>query len=573
MLQRAPDPSPPPRALGSARGWVGAGLATIIITSIVSNLVLLAGPIFMLQVYDRILPSRSLPSLLSLSLLVAAVYGFYALIELIRMRIASRLGRAFDDRLMPRIVAAVLEGKQARGSDPFADADAVRAFASGPGPTVLLDLPWLPLYLGLIFLMHPLLGEVTLCGIVVTVGLLVLHEFRARGPAAALAGAMQRRGAALGEIANGTEAIRAMGLQPPLAARLAAIVTELGAATAGASDRAALYSSLTRGARLALQSAVLAAGAYLVISGATTAGIIIAASILSSRAVAPVEQAVSHWRSFVAARQALRRLLPALAQPEAAPRQVVLPAPRQRLDVVDLAVTTPEGRPVVAGIGFELVAGDALGIIGPSGSGKSSLGRALCGVWPAHAGEVRIDGHPLAHYDPAILGAAIGYLPQDVALLSGSIAENIARFQPGASSAVQAAANAAGIEALVASLADGYETPVGARGLALSAGQRQRIGLARALYDTPFLLVLDEPNSNLDAPGEAALAAAILSARARGAIVIVIAHRASALTAANKLLLLADGRQAMFGPKEEVLRHLNASPADSRKGRAHADPN
>lgn len=574
MLQRAPNPLPTPGGRAMARSWVGAGLATIIVTSIASNLVLLAGPIFMLQVYDRILPSRSLPSLLSLSLLVAAVYGFYALVELIRMRIASRLGRAFEDALMPRIVNAVIEGKQARGSDPFADADAVRAFASGPGPTVLLDLPWLPLYLGLIFLMHPLLGQVTLAGILATVGLLVVHEFRARGPATAVADAALRRGATLSEIRHGTEAIRAMGLQPPLTQRLTAIVADLGAATAGASDRAALYSSFTRGTRLMLQSAVLATGAFLVISGESTAGIIIAASILSSRAVAPVEQAVSHWRSFVAARQALRRLLPALAQSERQARQVLLPAPQQRLEVIDLAVATPEGRVVVGGISFELVAGDALGIIGPSGSGKSSLGRALVGVWPARTGEVRFDGQPLAHYDPSILGAATGYLPQDVGLLSGSIADNISRFQAGASAAVQTAAAAAGVQMLVAGLADGYETPVGERGGALSAGQRQRIGLARALYGQPFLIVLDEPNANLDAPGEAALAAAVLGARARGAIVIVIAHRASALTAANKLLLLAEGRQAMFGSKEAVLGHLNGSQAGAgNAGRSHADVN
>lgn len=571
MLQRALDPLTKPGSETATRSWVGAGLTMLVLTSVVSNLVLLVGPIFMLQVYDRILPSRSLPSLLSLSLLVAAVYGFYALVELVRMRISSRLGRAFDDQLSPRIVKAVLDGKRARGSDAFADADTVRAFASGPGPTVLLDLPWLPLYLGLIFLMHPLLGQVTLAGIAVTIGLLVLHEFRARAPATALAAAMQKRGSALSEIRGGTEAIRAMGLQPPLAERLEAIVDDLGTATAGASDRAALYSAFTRGARLLLQSAVLATGAYLVISGATTAGIIIAASILSSRAVAPVEQAVSQWRSFVAARQAFRRLLPALSPAAPAERQVVLPAPRQRLEVSNLSVATPGGQLVVTGVSFELVAGDALGIIGQSGSGKSSLGRALVGVWPARSGEIRCDGQLFSHYDPTILGAAIGYLPQDVALLSGSIAENIGRFRDGASAGVQAAAREAGVEGLIAELADGYETPVGERGGALSAGQRQRIGLARALYGKPFLLVLDEPNSNLDAPGEAALATAVLAARARGAIVIIIAHRASALTAANKLLLLAQGRQAMFGPKEEVLRHLSGGEERTSKGRTNAD--
>jgi ATP-binding cassette subfamily C protein PrsD len=566
MLQRV-NLAPPSAPTGSA--WVGASIGMLVATSVVSNLLMLVGPVFMLQVYDRILPSRSLPSLAALSLLVVALYGFYAVIELIRQRIASRLGRRLDEVLMPGIVSALLEAPAVGRGNLFADADAIRAFTSGPGPTVLLDLPWLPIYLGFVYLMHPLLGQVTTAGLVLTVLLLVMHEFGARGPSAAVAQAVEKRSATVNEIRSGTEAIRAMGMQAPLASRLSQTVGELGNAQSNASDRAALYSSFTRGARLMLQSSVLAVGAYLVIVGESTAGVIIAASILSSRAAAPVEQAVSHWRAFVSARQAYTRLRPILAKTSKAQRQVLLPAPSQRLQVLDLTLAAPgDTRPIVAGVSFELLAGDALGIIGASGSGKSSLGRALVGVWQATRGEVRLDGQLIGHYDPSILGAAVGYLPQEVGLLAGTVAENISRLQDGASDAIQLAARAADVQQLIASLPEGYETRIGDRGTALSAGQRQRIGLARALFGEPFLLVLDEPNSNLDVPGEAALSAAILNARARGAIVVVIAHRASALAGVNKLLLVADGRQALFGPREEVLRKIAAaSPsANDRKG-------
>lgn len=566
--------SNPALSIARTSDWTRGGVLVLVLTSVTSNLLMLTGPIFMLQVYDRILPSRSLPSLVALSLLVGALYGFYAVIELLRTRIAGRLGRTVEERLMPGVIRAMVSDPPA-ARDLFADADTLRSFTSGSGPTVLLDLPWLPIYLTLIFLMHPLLGQVTMAGMVVTILLLVVHEFKARSPAAAVTTALQKRTTMMRDVRGAHEAIRAMGLQGPLSARLGTVADEVNLASTRASDRAALYGSFTRGTRLVLQSAVLAVGAFLVINGDSTAGIIISASILSSRAAAPIEQAVSQWRNFIAAREAFGRLRPLLTRSDNAERQVVLAAPSQRLHVTGASIAAPGAdRPIVQGVEFELVAGDALGIIGASGSGKSSLGRALVGLWPCQVGEIRFDGQLREHYDPEVLGDASGYLPQEVSLLSGSVGENISRFQEGSSDAIQQAAGRADVHQLIANLPDGYETRVGERGVALSAGQRQRIGLARALFGEPFLVVLDEPNAHLDVPGEAALAAAILGARSRGAIVIVIAHRASALSAVNKLLLLNEGRQSLFGSKDDVLGAIAGAQATraARRGanNAHA---
>jgi ATP-binding cassette subfamily C protein PrsD len=304
-------------------------------------------------------------------------------------------------------------------------------------------------------------------------------------------------------------------------------------------------------------------GAYLVIRGELTAGFMIAASILTSRALAPLEQVVAHWRSFVAARQATRRIKTTFAFSGVKQRELNIPLPSQALAVNGLSSgPDPLGNPVVADINFNLQAGDGLGIVGLSGSGKSSLARAIMGVWPIMRGEIRLDGSELAHYDAERLGQKVGYMPQTVELFDGTVAENISRFQSGDNTeAVLMAANAARIHDLIASLPDGYDTRIGSQGAALSAGQRQRVGLARALYGDPFLVVLDEPNSNLDGEGDAALSEALVRARQRGAIVIVVAHRPSAIAAMNKLLFMQDGRQGSFGIKEDVLRQITQKQA------------
>jgi ATP-binding cassette, subfamily C, bacterial PrsD len=335
-----------------------------------------------------------------------------------------------------------------------------------------------------------------------------------------------------------------------------------------------LFSTLTKAFRLLLQSGVLAVGAYLAIAGDISAGLMIAASIVTARALAPVEQVIANWRGFVSARQAMGRIRAIIAEANAARPRMPLPLPTKSLVVTDLAIApAPEAGPIIMGVSFVLRAGEAMGVLGVSGCGKSSLIRTLVGVWPALGGTIRLDGSEIGHFDPERLGTAIGYLPQMVELFDGTVAENIARFRPDARpEQVLEAARLAGIHDLVAGLPQGYDTQIGERGAMLSAGQRQRIGLARALFGDPFMLVLDEPNSNLDSDGDAALNTALAAAKERGAIVIIVAHRPSAIATADKLLYIHNGRQAAFGAKDDVLAAITAEPAQleeirKRRGR------
>lgn len=544
-----------------------SAIAGLVLTGVVSNLLMLVGPIFMLQVYDRVLPGRSVPTLVALSILACCLYGFYAFVEMMRARIAVRIGAIAGDTIARRIfVATSCRDRKPGVPDPTRDLDSLRQFLSGPGPTALLDLPWLPFYLGIIWLMHPLLGLVTGGGALFISVLLVLSELSSRGLTQKSAALLARRQAHVEDARAGRDAITAMGMLPAFERSWNEISAELSQTLVRAADQTTFYSVATKAFRFMLQSAVLGCGAYLVIQNLSTPGSIIGASIISSRALAPVEQVVGQWRAFVAARQAASRLRSVLVDRSPATPSVTLAAPRGTLSVDQLA-TGPglKGPTLVSQLSFSLAAGEALGVLGPSGSGKSSLGRALVGVWPALRGSVRLDGAELHHFDPNALGATIGYLPQTIELFDGSIAQNIGRFSGGASSAaILAAAEAAGVHGFVSSLSNGYDTQIGERGLALSAGQRQRIALARALYGDPFLLVFDEPNSNLDGDGDAALGRAIADAKQRGAIVIVVAHRPSAISAVDKLLYIQSGRQAAFGPKDEVLRRIIQPTASIR---------
>lgn len=532
---------------------------------------MLTGSVFMLQVYDRVLPSRSNATLVALTGLVVVLYAFYALIEWIRARMASRLGGMIHDRLarklFPATVRLKLAGSPALRANPIHDLDVVRLFVSGPGAISLLDVPWVPIYLALAFFLHPILGGFATIGGVVIAGLLVINELHSRRPAMATTDAAGRRAALTSDAEANAESIIAMGMLGAVTSRWGRAADQLVQTQQRSSDRTAFYSSITKGVRYLLQSAVLALGAFLVIQGEATGGVMIAASILTSRALAPIEQVVSQWRGFVNARQASARLNQILAFTATAERPTQLPLPNATVSVSDLATgADPQQAPLVSGINFELEAGDGLGIIGLSGSGKSSIARALVGVWPVLRGAIRLDGSELAHFDPLALGRAIGYLPQTVELLDGTIAENICRFSPRHDTpAILKAASAARVHDFIITLTDGYETRLGPNGSALSAGQRQRIGLARALYGDPFLIVLDEPNSNLDMEGDQALSQALADARERGAIVVVVAHRPSAIAALNKLLFLRDGRQVAFGNKDSVLLQISAPHTIDRK--------
>src|SRR5918998_2853501 len=545
------------QALASCRGaFIAVGIFSGII-----NILMLTGSIYMLQVYDRVLPSRSLPTLVGLTLIIIFLFALQGLLDFVRQRILTRVGSTLDSELAGRIfnivVALPLKGRTGiEGLQPLRDFDTVRAFLSGVGPTALFDLPWLPLYLGLCFLLHPWLGLIALVGAILLFALAVLTEILSRKPlqeAVSHAGARQQQAEAS---RRNAEAIKAMGMAAPLARRWTEVNDKYLTAQERAADASGGLGAVSKVLRFLLQSLVLGAGAWLVILDKASPGVIIAASILTSRALAPIETAIAHWKQFLAARQSWRRLGELLAAMPAEAEPMPLPAPRKSLAVEGIVVGIPGAREViVSNVTFSLSAGDGLGVIGPSASGKSTLVRAIVGVWPVLRGAIRLDGATLEHWSPAALGASIGYMPQAIELFDGTVAENIARFSENPDPAkVVAAAKAAGAHEMILPLPNGYDTRTGEGAGTLSAGQRQRIALARALYGDPFVVVLDEPNSNLDAEGEAALTEAIKGVRARGGIVVVVAHRPSALAAVDQVLVMRNGAMQALGPRDDVLR-------------------
>jgi PrtD family type I secretion system ABC transporter len=569
MLMRASKTSTDPgrdelRAALAAfkRAFAGAALMSGAL-----NVLMLTGSFFMMLVYDTVLPSGSGSTLVSLVILVLIFYAFQGALDLLRSRVLVQIGAALDVTLSARVYRALTRltlrmKPQADSLQPLRDLDAVRSFLSGVGPAAFFDLPWILLYLVIAFAFHWLLGVTTLVGAAILVGITVLTEVNTRGPTREVTTHASRRSGLAETNRQNAEVIHAMGMTARMEEAWAGANRDYLRSQQTASEIGGRYLSITRVARMALQSMVLAVGAWLVLRGEASAGVIIASSILVSRALAPVEQVIGSWRGFSAARQSWDRLAEMLASFPPEEVRLRLPAPTERLNVEGLGIAPPGGQTLtVAGVSFALQAGQALGVIGPSGSGKSSLARGLVGVWPAVRGHVRLDGASLDQWDPELLGPHIGYLPQDVELLSGTVAQNIARFEDGASPEdVVAAAKQADVHDMILRLPQGYETEVGRSGAALSAGQRQRVALARALYKDPFLVMLDEPNSNLDAEGEQALTRSIVNVRARKGIVVVIAHRPSALAAVDMVMFMRDGAAAAFGPKDEVLAKVLQPP-------------
>jgi ATP-binding cassette subfamily C protein len=533
------------------------------------NLLYLTGSFFMLEIYDRVLPSRSVPTLIGIAVIASVLFAFQGVLDVFRGRVLTRIGASLDEALHARvfdlIVRLPLKNRTSGdGLQPLRDLDQVRSFLSSLGPTALFDLPWMPLYIGICFIFHFWIGTTALLGALILVVVTLLTEVRTRQPTKAAAETGTARNALAQASRRNAEVLHAMGMSGRVGALWANFNAKYLASQQHAADVTGGFGAVSKVLRMALQSGVLGVGAYLVIQQEATAGIIIAGSILAARALAPVELAIAHWRGFVAARQSRKRLGELLAGLPERGGVLPLPAPKATLTVEGVSAVPPSAqRFVVQDVTLALKAGNGLGIIGPSASGKSSLARVLVGVWSPVRGKVRLDGAALEQWDAEALGQHIGYLPQDVELFAGTVAENIARFNPEPDpEAVLAAAKAANVHDLILRLPDGYETQIGESGAALSAGQCQRVALARALYGDPFLIVLDEPNSNLDAEGEQALTQAILSARARGRIVIVIAHRPSALAAVDLVLMMADGRAQAFGPKDEVLSTvLRRAPA------------
>ncbi|HRY06378.1 MAG TPA: type I secretion system permease/ATPase [Hyphomicrobiaceae bacterium] len=543
-------------------------LATVGLFSGVLNVLALTGAFYMLQIYDRVLPSGSVATLIGLSILMAGLYGAFGLLDYVRMRLLGRVGLRFDQLLSDRIFSLVhARASPAQRSDPslqpIRDLDQIRTFLSGMGPAALFDVPWMPLFLIIIYLLHPVLGLFALAGAIVLVVIAALAELMAKAPITAAASSYRKR-LALAEAArrNG-EAIQALGMGTHLGRQWATANARYLTQQARAADVTSLLGTLSKIIRLLLQSGMLGLGAYYAISGDVSPGTIIAGSITMSRAMAPLDSVIAHWRGFISARQCFHRLIAlfrAQARAEKSGKRTSLPAPQRTLQVSQLFITPPGARhPALRNINFSLNAGDGLGIIGPTASGKSSLARALVGVWPASnpASAVRLDEAELDQWPKDELGRHIGYLPQDIELFDGTVADNICRFDPRcADDEIIAAATAAGCHEMVVRLEDGYQTRIGEGGASLSGGQRQRIALARTLFRVPFLVVLDEPNANLDQRGESALSQAIIGIRRRGGIAVVVAHRPSTLASLNKILVIANGQVQDFGPRDDVLRRV-----------------
>lgn len=540
---------------------IGVGLMSGMI-----NVLYLTGSFFMLQVYDRVLPSRSIPTLVGLLVFALVLYAFLGILDVFRGRVLVRIGTALDEALTKRVFDLVihlpLKIRTLDGLQPVRDLDQVRSFLGSMGPAALFDLPWMPLYLAICFAFHFWIGMAVTIGALLLIVVTFLTETLIRTPTriSTLAGAARNKLAEGGR--RNSEVLRAMGMGDRFGVHWYETNQRYLRAQQRASDVTGGFAAFSKVLRMALQSAVLGLGAYLVIEQQATAGVIIASSILTSRALAPVELAVATWRGFVGARQSWKRLADLFAAVPAIEPPMQLDRPQSRLAIEAVSVAPPGGANVVVqDVSFELRAGDGLAIIGPSGSGKSSLARLLVGVWTPLRGKIRLDGAALDQWSARDLGEHIGYLPQDVELFAGTVGENIARFDADPDpNAIRAAAQAANVHDLVLRLPNGYDTQIGEGGAVLSVGQRQRVALARALYRNPFLVVLDEPNSNLDAEGEQALMQAIVEARRRGAIVVIVTHRATALSSVNLILMLTNGRLHAFGSKDEVLSKVLRAP-------------
>jgi ATP-binding cassette subfamily C protein len=541
------------------REFKGIGVFLFWISGII-NILALTGSFYMLQIYDRALTSGSVPTLVALSVLAVGLYLFQGVFDIIRSQLLVRVGARIDRLLspiahkvsvdMPRFGFSSAEALE-RGRD----VDTLRGFMGGQGPMALFDLPWVPLYVLFVYFLHPVLGAVTLGGAVVLALLTIWTELKSRKLSSAAHQANIARNAVADSNARNSEIIKAMGISDRAVGRYVAANGEHVVLQTRFTDVVGTFSAISRVLRMLLQSGLLGLGAYFTIQGQMSAGAIIAVSVASARALAPIDMAIGNWKGMVAARQAYKRLRETMVALADLPAPLQLPAPHKSLKVEKITVAAPStGQVLLTETGFSVPAGQALAIIGPSGGGKTTLVKAMAGIWPVLRGSVRLDDADLPQWQEEMLGRSMGYLPQEVSLMDGTIAENISRFAPERDGrAIVAAAMAAGVHDMIVRLPNGYDTPLGAQGTAMSAGQRQRIGLARALYGDPFVVILDEPNAFLDAEGEQALNRAIAGIRARGAIAVVVAHRPSVLEQVDLVAVIQAGKLTAFGPKAQVL--------------------
>lgn len=526
-----------------------------------ANLLMLTGPIYMLQVYDRVLGSRSVETLVALSALVVFLYAIMGALDHARARLMARIAARFGEAMEARVFAAGLRAGATQGqglNGPLNDLRAVERLMAAPALNALFDLPWTPVFLLGIWVFHPWLGALALIGGAVLVVLTLLNQHLTRHSLDNAAGADAQADMVAAQLGSDAETLRAMGMQGAARAQWCAARRDARMAEMAAGDLGGGFVTLGRTLRLILQSAMLGMGAYLVLHGAVSPGAMIASSILMGRALHPVEQIVANWALFQRGLEGWQALALTLGRAPPAPARLPLPRPAALLELRALTVVPPgERAPALHGLTFSAGPGQAVGVIGASGAGKSTLARVLTGLWPALSGDVRLGGAPIAHYDDAALGAHIGYLPQRVQLFDGTIAHNIARLQGDATpEAIIRAARKAGAHDMIVALPDGYDTRVTPTGGRLSGGQVQRIGLARAMFGDPVMLVLDEPNSNLDGAGSAAVNEAVRVARDDGLLVLVMAHRPAAIQECDHLLMLEDGAQRAYGPRDIVLRDV-----------------
>jgi len=534
---------------------------TTFIFSFFVNALMLTGPIYMLQVYDRVLGSRSKETLFALTILVAFLYLIMGVLDYARGRVLARAGGRFQALLDHRVFAAVLRqaGLAAGRLGPntgLRDLEAVQRLLSSPALFAVFDIPWTPVFLMAIFLFHPWLGYMALGGGATLIAITFLNQLLTKRVVAQANMATAQADLFADSVRTEAELVESLGMRSAVYNRWMQQRSRSLEKTLSSSDFTGTFSSGTKALRLFLQSAMLGLGAYLVLKGQMTAGAMIAGSILLGRALAPIEQAIAQWPLVLRAQSGWSRLSELLEKSPFEVPRTKLPPPRAILDVHQLTVIPPgEKQAALRMISFRLEPGQAMGVIGQSGAGKSTLARAVTGVWPAAGGKVRLDGASIDQYEPDILGSYIGYLPQRVSLFEGTIAENIARLSlmPDAEQVVNAA-KLAGAHDMIVRMPDGYDTRVNSNGGRLSGGQIQRIGLARAMYGDPVLLVLDEPNSNLDSIGSDALNQAIRNMKSRGKSVIIMAHRPAAIAECDLLLVIEEGSRKAFGPRDEILK-------------------
>jgi len=552
------------------RRWRSATVAVALFSAAV-NLLGLTGSFYMLQVYDRVLASRSVETLVALSVLALGLFALQGFLEVIRSQVTLRIGLAVERDLLQPVHELLLHPPRmghapAEATQPLRDVEAIRTFVASPGPLALMDLPWVPFYLFVVFLLHPWLGLLSLGGMAALAAIAIATERSMKRHSLEFSHAAAKRHEAAESSRRHVEVLKAMGFADRAAHRFFRESGAMFRAHLRIADIAGTLGAISRTIRIVLQSAILGLGAFLVIRGQMSGGAIIAASILSGRALQPVDLAIAHWKSFVAARQARIRLSVMLRALPAQPQRVDLPLAHQQVAVEDVTVAAPASRqPIVRNIRFVLKPGDGMAIVGPSGAGKSTIARAIVGAWPVLSGHIRLDGAPLDQWPDSSLGQMIGYLPQDTELFDGTIAENIARLDPDAKDEdVIAAARAANVHDMILRIPGGYAARLGEGGHNLSVGQRQRVGLARALYREPFLVVLDEPNAHLDAEGEEALGQALRRIRERGGIVIAISHRQGILANVNLVGVMRDGFLVDFGPRDAILKKRSETRTPAR---------